>query len=40
MAILKVVISGKTDPVILSDFPKGRVRDKLEEMRRALQAGF
>ena len=36
MAILKAIISGETDPVVLSDLAKGRARDKLEEIRRAL----
>lgn len=36
MAILKAIISGETDPVVLSDLAKGRARDKLEEMRKAL----
>lgn len=36
MAILKAIISRKIDPVILSNLAKGRARDKLEEMRRAL----
>ena len=35
MAILKAIISGETDPVVLSDLAKGRARDKLEEIRRA-----
>lgn len=37
MAILKAIISGETDPVVLSELAKGRVRDNLGEMRRALQ---
>lgn len=36
MAILKAIISGETDPVVLSDLAKGHARDKLEEMRKAL----
>lgn len=37
IAILKAIISGETDPVVLSELAKGRARDKLGEMRRALQ---
>lgn len=37
MALLKAIISGETDPVVLSELAKGRTRDKLGEMRRALQ---
>lgn len=37
MAILKAIISGETDPVILSDLVQGRARNKLEEMQKALQ---
>lgn len=36
MAILKAIISGETDPVILSDLAEGRARNKLEEMQKAL----
>ncbi len=36
MVILKAIISGETDPVVLSDLTKERARDKLEEIRRAL----
>lgn len=37
MAILKAIISGETDPVVLSELAKGRARDKPGKMRRALQ---
>ena len=38
MAILKTIISGETNPIVLSDLAEGRARNKLQEMRRALQA--
>ncbi len=34
---MKAIISGETDPVILSELAEGRVRNKIHEMRRALQ---
>ena len=37
MTILKAIISGETNPVILSEFAEGRARNKLQEMQRALQ---
>ena len=37
MAILKAIISGETDPIVLSELPERRARNKLQEMRRALQ---
>ncbi len=37
MAILKAIISGETDPAVLSDLAEGRARNKLQEMRRSLQ---
>lgn len=37
MAILKAIISGETDPVVLSSLAEGRAKSKLQEMRRALQ---
>ena len=37
MAILKAIISGETDPIVLSELAEGRARNKLQEMRRALQ---
>lgn len=36
MAILKAIIYGETDIVVLSDLAKGRGRDKLEETPRTL----
>jgi len=37
MAILKANISGETGPVVLSKLAEDRARNKLQEMRRALQ---
>lgn len=37
MAILRAIISGETDPVVLSELAEGRARNKLQEMRRTLQ---
>ena len=37
MAILKAIISGERDPVILSNLAQGRARNKLVEMQKALQ---
>ena len=37
MAILKAIISGETDPIVLSELAEGRARNKLQEMRRSLQ---
>lgn len=37
MAILRAVISGETDPVVLSELAEGKARNKLPEMRKALK---
>ncbi|MDO4272261.1 MAG: hypothetical protein Q4D16_01205 [Eubacteriales bacterium] len=37
MTILKAIISGELDPVILSELAEGRARNKIHAMRRALQ---
>ena len=37
MAILKAIIYRETDPVVLSELAEGRARNKLLEMRKALQ---
>lgn len=37
IAILKAIISGETNPTVLSDLAEGRARNKLPEMQRALQ---
>lgn len=37
MAILKAIISGESDPVILSELAKGKARNKIGEMQKALQ---
>ena len=36
-AILKAIINGETDPVVLSGLAEGRTRNKFQEMQRALQ---
>lgn len=37
ISILNAIISGETDPVILSELAEGRARNKLQEMQKALQ---
>ena len=37
IAILKAIISGEADPVALSELAEGKARNKLQEMRSALQ---
>lgn len=37
MAILRAVISGETNPAVLSNLAEGKARNKLPEMRRALE---
>ena len=37
MAILKAIVSGQTDPVVLSELAEGRSRDKIPEMLKSLQ---
>ncbi len=37
MAILKAIVSGETDPVVLSGLAEGRARDKIPEMQKSLQ---
>ena len=37
VTILIAIISGETDPVILSELAEGRARNKIQEMRKALQ---
>ena len=37
MAILKAIVSGETDPVVLSELAEGRARDKIPEMQKSLQ---
>lgn len=36
MTILKAIISGETNPVVLSNLAEGRAKNKLEEMNKAL----
>ena len=36
-AILKAIIDGETDPVVLSELAEGRAKSKLQEMQKALQ---
>ena len=38
-AMLEALMKGTTDPAILSELAKGRLRAKLPELRKALQAG-
>lgn len=33
MTILKAIVSGETDPVVLSELAEGRARDKIPEMQ-------
>ena len=40
MAILKAIVSGETDPVVLSELAEGRARDKIPEMQKSLQGGI
>ena len=37
MAILKAIISGETDPVVLSELAEGRSGNKIPEMQKSLQ---
>ena len=37
MAILKAIISGETDPVILSGLAEGKARNRIPEMQKALE---
>ena len=37
MAILKAIVSGETDPIVLSELAEGRSRDKIPEMQKSLQ---
>ena len=37
MTILKAIVSGETDPVVLSELAEGRARDKIPEMQKSLQ---
>ena len=37
MAILKAIVSGETDLVVLSELAEGRARDKIPEMQKSLQ---
>ena len=37
MAILHALIDGKTDPEYLSTLAKGRLKDKMEQLQRALK---
>lgn len=37
MAILKAIVSGETDPVVLSELAEGRARDKIPKMQKSLQ---
>ena len=34
MTILKAIVSGETDPVVLSELAEGRARDKIPEMQK------
>lgn len=36
MTILKAIVSGETDPVVLSELAEGRARDKIPEMQKSL----
>ena len=37
MAILKAIVTGESDPVILSELAEGKARNKIGEMQKALQ---
>ena len=37
MTILKAIVSGVTDRVVLSELAEGRARDKIPEMQKSLQ---
>ena len=37
MTILKAIVSGETDPVVLSELAEGRARDKIPEMQKSIQ---
>jgi transposase len=39
-AMLRALIDGTTDPVVLANLAQGRLRQKLPELRRALQGRF
>ena len=39
-AMLEALVSGSTDPQVLSELAKGRLRKKLPELRKALQGRF
>ncbi|MGH8622951.1 MAG: IS110 family transposase [Burkholderiales bacterium] len=39
-AMLAALVDGTTDPVILAEFARGRLRKKLPDLRRALQGRF
>jgi transposase len=39
-AMLTALINGTTDPVVLAELARGRLRKKLPELRRALQGRF
>ena len=39
-AMLAALVEGTTDPVVLADLARGRLRQKLPALRRALPAGF
>lgn len=40
IAILKAIVSGETDPVILSQLAQGKARSKLSELQRALRGSI
>ena len=40
IAILRAIVSGETDPVILSKFAKGKAKNKLAELQRALKGSI
>jgi transposase len=39
-AMLRALVAGTTDPTVLADLARGRLRQKLPELRRALQGQF
>ena len=39
-AMLRALVEGTTDPVVLANLARGRLREKLPDLRRALQGRF
>ena len=40
MTILKAIVSGETDPVVLSELAEGRARDKFQKCRNPYKDGY